>query len=152
MSVHSFLDERRINYRIVPHKKTFSARYLARTLDEDASRIAKTVVLATDKGYVLCVIPADRKVDMATAVRVLGASSVMLANESECEALFPESELGAMPPFGSMHGLRTIVDLRLLEAEELIFEAESHRYAIAMHTSDFKKVENPEVHDISRPG
>jgi Ala-tRNA(Pro) deacylase len=150
MNVHEYLQGRAVAFRDLPHKRTIGARLLARALEEDPARVAKTVVLAADGDYVVCVVPADRRVDLVAAARVLGVPSVRVASELECEALFPDSELGAMPPFGSLHGLKTLLDIRLTDGDELIFEGDTHRSALAVQLADFREVERPNIRDISR--
>ena len=58
-------------------------------------------------------IPAD----------VLEARDVRLATEAECANLFPDRQVGTMPPFGNLYGVEVYVDRLLTEDESIVFEA-----------------------------
>jgi len=56
--------------------------------------------------------------------------------------------VGCIPPLGSIIGLKTYVDSRLSENEEIVFNAGRHDISVKMRYSDFLKVEKPEVFQI----
>jgi Ala-tRNA(Pro) deacylase len=64
--------------------------------------------------------------------RVVG-HPVRLATEAEFASLFPDCELGAMPPLGELYGLPVYVDESLSVDKEIIFSAGTHRDAIRMN-------------------
>jgi Ala-tRNA(Pro) deacylase len=150
MMIQEYLASQNVPYRAIEHATTHTARHLARLVDAPPSAVAKTVLLAADGGYVLAVLPADRIVDLTEAARCLGARGARVASEVDCSAMFPESEIGAMPPFGSQHGLRTIVDRRLIYQDEIVFTSDTHRQAIRMQFADFERLEKPLIGDFAR--
>jgi len=59
--------------------------------------------------------------------------------------LFPHCEVGAMPPFGPLYGQTVYVDAVLALEPEIVFNAGTHRDAIAMRWNDFVRMANPVV-------
>jgi prolyl-tRNA editing enzyme YbaK/EbsC (Cys-tRNA(Pro) deacylase) len=64
----------------------------------------KTVMVKIDDKMAMAVLPASLKVSFDLLKKAAGASKVELANEREFRNMFPESEVGAMPPFGNLMG------------------------------------------------
>jgi Ala-tRNA(Pro) deacylase len=54
----------------------------------------------------MAVLPACTRVDV-NALQVLSAEEIRLAREPEFQDLFPDSDVGAMPPFGNLNTLRS---------------------------------------------
>src|SRR5262245_26428266 len=130
MRLDEFLNNQHIAFRRLPHRPAYTANRVAQTLHVPGKEMAKTVLLRTDQGYVLAVLPSTHQVDLDRVRDDLGASWVGLASESEMEQLFPDCERGAMPPFGSLYRLTTIADESLAEDDEIVFEGQSHEEAI----------------------
>jgi Ala-tRNA(Pro) deacylase len=98
--------------------------------------------------HLMTVLPADHQIDLEKVERVVG-KSVSLARENEFKSLFPDSAVGAMPPFGNLYGLPTLVDKHLAEQDYIVFEAGTHTDAIIMNYRDYEKIVNPQVEDLS---
>jgi Ala-tRNA(Pro) deacylase len=107
--------------------------------------VAKTVVLVTHDGFVLAVLPAPLRVDIHAIRAALGKPAVRLASEAEFAGLFPDSETGAMAPFGNLYGLPVYVDESLSRAQEIVFNAGTHRDTIRMRFDDFVRLVEPEI-------
>ena len=63
--------------------------------------------------------------------------------------LFPDSEVGAEPPFGNLYELATLVDKHLAGEDEIMFQAGSHHFAIRMKYADYASLAEPEVADLA---
>jgi len=74
-----------------------------------------------------------------------------LTSEREMEQLFPDCEVGAMPPLGSLFNLPVIVDLSVAEQEFIAFNAGTHRDVIHMSYGDFSRLINPAVAKFAIP-
>lgn len=145
MNISQFLDNREIPYARVDHRPTFTAQRLAQAVHCSGEMVAKTVLLKVDDGFVLAVLPATHHVDLLRVQVFLGAHHVELANEHDCGRHFEDCELGAMPPFGSQYGIRTLLDDSLAGEDELVFSGNKHDEAIRMAMSDFVALEDPIV-------
>jgi Polymer-forming cytoskeletal/Aminoacyl-tRNA editing domain len=75
-----------------------------------------------------------------------------LATEQEFSSLFPDCELGAMPPFGSLYNLPVYVDESLAADEAIVFNAGTHRDAIRMRFDDFVRLAKPRVCSFAQQG
>ncbi len=74
---------------------------------------------------------------------------VHLAHEEDLDLLFPDCEVGAMPPFGNLYGFPVVVDQALLEDREIVFNACTHTDSIRMKFSDFERLVRPIVAHIA---
>ena len=70
-----------------------------------AREVAKTVVVFCDNNYYILVVPASRHLRLGEVQYALGLNHVCLATETELMALFPDCELGAMPPIGALYDI-----------------------------------------------
>lgn len=115
-----------------------------------AQQFAKSVILDVDGAPVLAVVPSSCYVDLKKVKKMFHAHHCHLATENRCHMLFPESEFGAWPPFGSMRHIPTLLDEKLLAARQATFESDRLGEAIRMNMEDFEHVEHPIVAPISR--
>lgn len=143
MNVREFLETRGVNYEHIPHRATFEAQRLAEVVAVSGYEVAKTVLLRVDGGYMLAVLPAPMLVDLDLARESLRAQNVQLASEAEFNRIFPDCEIGAIPPFGSQYGLKTIVEETLTEDDEIVFQGNTHEDAFRIRFADFQRLEDP---------
>ncbi|MEN6321411.1 MAG: YbaK/EbsC family protein, partial [Syntrophaceae bacterium] len=59
--------------------------------------------------------------------------------------IFPDCEVGAMPPFGNLYGMDVYVDQHLTEDKEIVFNAGSHSELVRMAYEDFARLVKPKV-------
>lgn len=145
-----FLNENHVHYSTLPHALAYTALGVAATTHVSDWSLAKTVALKVDGTYALAVVPAASRVDLRRLGEILGAG-VALATEAELQGLFPGCEVGAMPPFGNLYGLRVYVDAQLAHGGPIAFNAGTHSEAVRMHYADFERLVDPMVARFSRP-
>lgn len=145
MRLDDFLTRQRIPHTRLPHSTAYTANRIAQTLHVPGKEIAKTVLVRTDHGHVLAVLPATHQVDLELLRQELGEEHAWLATEGEIETVFTDCERGAMPPFGSLYDLPTVVDETLADDDEIVFESASHQEAIRMRYADFLAAEHPRI-------
>jgi Ala-tRNA(Pro) deacylase len=75
----------------------------------------------------------------------LGAKKARLATEDEFIARFPDCEIGAMPPFGNLFGLKVYVDPALEQDEHIYFNAGNHVQTVRLNYADFAWLVKPQV-------
>ena len=73
--------------------------------------------------YLMAVVPATHSVDLGALYRGFGRE-IGLATEEEVAKLFADCEPGAVPPFGQVYGIETILDEAFVEAEDVYSRAE----------------------------
>ena len=146
-----FLDEKQIPYSVMTHTMAYTAQGAAATMQISGKELAKTVVLRTGEEMILAVLPAPNHVSLDKLAAEVG-KSVRLATEREFSRLFPDCELGAMPPFGSLYNLPVYVDESLAADEAIVFNAGTHRDAIRMRYDDFVRLAKPKVCSFVQKG
>jgi Ala-tRNA(Pro) deacylase len=68
-----------------------------------------------------------------------------LATEDEFISRFPGCEIGAMPPFGNLFGVRVVVDPALEKDPYIYFNAGNHVQTVKLAFRDFIALVKPEV-------
>ena len=137
------LDGNGVHYSHTRHANAYRARDVAFAEHLPPHRLAKTVIFCADKSYGIALLPADRIVDLEELAEHLGASRIRLATVSEVVKLIPDSEAGAMPPFGVLFDLPVYMDQRLAEEKYIVFSAGTHRDAIHMRLTDYLRLAKP---------
>lgn len=151
-SIHTFLGDAHVPYTVLPHRPAFTAQEEAAALHVRGRDWAKVVVCIADGVPIQAVLPAPLAVNLDRLREASGASTVRFAFEHELRALYPDCELGAMPPFGPLYGQRVFVDAGLACEPEIVFNAGTHRDAIRMRYADFAATAKPIVgHFAERP-
>jgi Ala-tRNA(Pro) deacylase len=150
LRLKSFLDENQIPYSVMTHSTAYTAQGAAATMQISGKELAKSVVLWAGEEMILAVLPAPNHVRLKKLAAQVG-KSVRLATEQEFSSLFPDCELGAMPPFGSLYNLPAYVD-ESLAADEAIVNSGTHRDAIRMRYEDFVRVAKPLVCSFAQKG
>ena len=74
------LDRAGLQYNLVPYEvdeNDLAAQHVADSLGQDIAKVFKTLVLHGDKtGYIVCVIPGDKEVDLKALAKVSGNKKV----------------------------------------------------------------------------
>ena len=134
-----YLDDSGVAYEIVHHKLDFCAQHTAADTHTPGRAFAKTVVLKTGQGYVLAVIPANRKIDFGLVHDLLGHDT-HLADETDIAELFPDCEVGAEPPMGHLYGLPVYLAHDFADDMFITFNAGTHHEAVRMRYDDFARL------------
>jgi len=148
--LRSVLEANHLAFTQTTHPAAFTAREVASAEHLPAREVAKTVVLFGDGGFHMIVVPANKLVDFQEVRLALGLTHVRLATEAELSRLFPDCELGAMPPVGSIYDLPVYLDSSLAVEPEIVFNAGTHQEAIHMRTADYRELVHPSVVALSR--
>jgi Ala-tRNA(Pro) deacylase len=131
------------------HAAAFTALDVASAERVPAHELVKTVVYRSDAGYGFLLLPADCVVDFAGVSKLPGLAGARLATEDELAQLFPDCEVGAMPPFGNLFHMPVLMDESLAGTEFIAFTAGTHRDVIRMSTLDFRHFVKPLAADFA---
>ena len=112
LTLQQYLNDHDIDYDVMTHKKTGSSSGTADVSHIPGDRLAKGVVVKRKKGYLLVILPTSRRLDLKDLAGWL-KQPVELATEEEINDLFPDCDIGAIPPVGAAYGLRAVVDQSL---------------------------------------
>jgi Ala-tRNA(Pro) deacylase len=139
------LERYQIPYVHTRHANAYTAREVAQAEHLPPYMLAKTVILRSPDGFTMAVLPADCKIDVKALAMILQIDHLRLATEEEIRELFPDSEVGAMPPFSVLFGIPVYLDVRLAEEPYILFSAGTHRDAIHISVADYLRLTNPTV-------
>lgn len=148
-TIGEYLQDNGVSFDIHEHAPAYTAQEVAAEEHVSGDELAKAVIVQAKKQYVMCVLPASCKLDMDKVAVKLRAKSVRLADEVELAGLFPDVEVGSESPFGNLYHLTTLVDERLADREEIVFQAGSHRHVIRMKYADYASLAQPDVSDLA---
>jgi Ala-tRNA(Pro) deacylase len=148
--LRSFLDSHQAEFTLTDHPKAFTAREVAAAEHLLPREVAKTVVIFGDGAYHMVVVPASKLVDLHEVRASLGLSQARLATEAELGKLFPDCELGAMPPLGPLYGLTVYLDSNLVARDTIAFNAGTHREVIHMRMAEYRRLVLPHIVSLAR--
>jgi Ala-tRNA(Pro) deacylase len=140
-----YLDRHRVSYEVLTHPEAYTAPKIAQTLHVPGKELAKVVIVKVGERFAMTVLPANWKVDVKRLKEVFETSHVRLATEDEFRGLFPDCQVGTMPPFGNLYGLEVYVDRSLTEDEEIVFQAGTYVDAVKLKYRDFAGLVQPKV-------
>lgn len=144
-----FLDENDVKYVTIAHSQAFTAQEVAASAHVPGKELAKTVMVKLDGTMAMAVVPAPSQVDLESLREVAGVAEAELAEEDEFRELFPDCEVGAMPPFGNLWDMDVFVDESLREDEAVAFEAGSHTELVRLAYDDFERLVRPTVANLT---
>ena len=144
-----FLDSNNVKYVTISHSPTFTAQEIAATAHIPGKELAKTVMVKIDGKMAMAVLPAYYQIDFDRLNEAAGAETVELASEEEFKGLFPNCDVGAMPPFGNLYDMDVFVESHLAEDEEIAFNAGSHTELLRLSYKDFEQLVQPKVANFS---
>ena len=134
--VVDYMAQRGIKYDVVTHEHSRNSIETALLAHIPGDRLAKSVVLEDDDGFVMAVLPSTCHIKLGRLSRQLDRK-LRLASEGDLSSLFADCELGAIPAVGAAYGMRTIVDNSLGKQPDIYFEAGDHEELIHMRQEEF---------------
>jgi len=143
--LREFLDSHAVRYFVLSHSPAYTAQEIAAAAHVPGKELAKTVMVSINGTMAMVVLPASRQLDFERLREVTGTRDVELAGEREFAGLFPECEIGAMPPFGNLYGMNVYVAEELEEDDEIAFNAGSHNELLRLSYEDYRRLVHPEV-------
>ena len=149
MKIQEYLKKQKVPFELREHPPAYTAQEVAAEEHVSGDMLAKAVIVKADKDFVMCVLSASYKLDTDKAAEVLRVKKVRLADEAELAKLFPDAEVGAEPPFGSLYNMTTIMDRHLSEEDEIVFQSGTHRQSICMKCKDYRDLVAPTIADLA---
>src|SRR5262252_3398434 len=139
--VTEHLETHGVPFEPIAHQQAYTSIDEARALGIDASEVVKTVAMRVAGGYALMAILATCRLDMHLVQEAVGDRHVRLATEQELLRDFPDFELGALPPLGSLLSAPLYVDQEVLQHETVVFAAGSQTESVQLKTADLLRHE-----------
>lgn len=140
-----YLDEHQVKYISISHSPAFTSQEIAATAHISGKQLAKTVVVKLNEQMALVVVPAHEQVNFEQLQKLAGVATAILASEAEFKGRFPECEVGAMPPLGSLYEMPVYVSAELAAQGTITFNAGSHAELIQLSFNDFMRLVKPTI-------
>jgi Ala-tRNA(Pro) deacylase len=125
-----------VPFKPIAHQQAYTSIAEASALGIDASEVVKTVAVRVGGGYALMAVPATCRLDMHLVQAAVGDRHARLATEEELRRDFPDIELGALPPLGSLLGAPLYIDQEVLQHETVVFATGSQTESVQLKTAD----------------
>jgi Ala-tRNA(Pro) deacylase len=137
--VRWFLDHNHIDYEIIHHAPAKTSLEAGLRAHLPPGRVAKSVLLEDEQGYVLAILPTGRQLSFDAIGSLLGRS-LELATEGEIEGLFSDCALGAVPATGEAYNIPMLVDDSLLRMPDVYFEGGDHEDLVHVKKDAFQRM------------
>ena len=148
LAITQLLDQHNIKYEVKAHAPTPTSEDSAQARNEPLKIGAKAIVAKADSGFIMLVLPGDRKIDSKAVKELLKARDFRFATREELASL-TSLEPGAVPPFGNLFNLPTLMDKAFLEEEFIAFNAGELTKSIKMKVKDYRALAAPRVEEFS---
>lgn len=137
--LNRYLTDQRAAYELIAHVPTRSSIETARMCHVPARQMIKAVLLDADQDYLLAVLPANRRLELAELKSGLGFKP-HLVDEEKLAVIFDDCAVGAIPALASGYGVKTMVDDSLDDQPDVYFEAGDHASLIHMSGTEFSRL------------
>ncbi|MFA6215002.1 MAG: YbaK/EbsC family protein [Patescibacteria group bacterium] len=149
--IKTYLDKNLAKYDAITHKTVYTAYDAAQTLQKELKEIAKNLLVATDKAYIIAVVPAHMRIDLAKLKQALKVKKVSIPDEKMMLKVF-KVKPGTMTAFGGLHKVEVWVDKSLLKTKDVILTAGSFTDSIRMKAKDFIELEQAKLANFAKTG
>ena len=139
----TFLDGAKVKYSVAKHPVVYTAQEIAAAQHVPGRKLAKCVLVISDRGPVLAVLPAICLIDLKKLKAFLKAKTLSIGKEADIKVRFPDVEVGAMSPFGNLYEVPVVVDRDLAGSDEIVFNGGTHTETIKMKYKDFAALVKP---------
>lgn len=137
--LQDYIDGEGIAYDTVPHHRTATTSQTAQAAHVPGNRLAKSVVVHHEMGYVLAVVPSTHRIELSTLQDVMNRR-LGLASEEEVCSLFADCDTGAVPPIGPAYDVPVILDESLGNASDVYFEGGDHKTLVHVSGPNFRSL------------
>ena len=151
ITLQRYLEDLGVDYDVVAHPYTETGLDTAESAHIPADKLAKSIMLEDEGGYLMAVCPASRRIKLGDLYREINRR-LEFADEEELANMFDDCVLGAVPPVGDLYGIDVVVDLELFMQPDIYFEAGDHEDLIHVSAENFQKLmANAEHASFTKP-
>ena len=147
------LDENNIKYNLLVHEGgAKTSEEVAKLRGTPLETGAKSMIIKIDDGFISVVIEADKKFSSRPAKKFLHTDCLRFATKEELFSL-TKCIQGSIPPFGSLFGLKTYVDEKLINNKNydfISFNAGLRTKSLQIKKDDYLKIEKPILCNICK--
>lgn len=141
----AYLISKGIPFETIQHRPAYTAHDVAAQEKLSEQDVAKVVIVMADGKIKMVILPAALQVDFIKLGELLHARDVHLAQEPQFSHLFPDCQVGAMPPFGNLYDIPVFVEQSLAQDEQITFNAGTHTETMRVNYADYARLVKPIV-------
>ncbi|HRW18227.1 MAG TPA: Cys-tRNA(Pro) deacylase [Dermatophilaceae bacterium] len=123
----------------------------AQALGIDPARLFKTLLVDTDCGPAVGIVPVDRQLDLKAIAATVGSKRATMAQPAAAERL-TGYVVGGISPFGQRRRLRTVLDASALSHDTVLVSGGRRGLDVELAPADLVRVLEATVAAISRTG
>jgi prolyl-tRNA editing enzyme YbaK/EbsC (Cys-tRNA(Pro) deacylase) len=142
------LTQNKIKYKVIEHRKVFTAFDSTQTQHLKTSEVAKAVLVKGKKDLYLAVLPAGSNCDFKALSKLVN-DKLSMAKEKDITSKL-KTKVGLIAPFGSLYQLPVFFDKKLSKNKKLNLPAGSYTESIDLSLKDYLKLENPTLGNFSK--
>jgi len=145
--IREYMRAHAITHREITHPPAARTEEYSQALGTRYEQQAKCLLVKLSQSggteeHVIAAIPASKKLDLEAVARLTGARRAKLAAREQLTAI-TGCEFGALPPIGSIFGLRLLVDRELLTEASIYLNAGAVHHSMVVAPADLVRVERP---------
>jgi len=151
VTLQHYLDGLGVDYELVEHPYADNGLDTAESAHIHPDKLAKSIMLEDEGGYLMAVCPASRRIKLGELYRETNRR-LEFADENELADMLGDCVLGAVPPVGELYGIDVVVETELFMQPDVYFEAGDHVDLIHVSADNFQKLmSNAEHASFSKP-
>ena len=135
-------------FEVLRHAPVFTSQEAADVRGVPLSSGAKALICKADQEMVMFVLPANLRLASKSVRKAASLKSLRFASRDEGAEL-TGLQPGSIPPFGSLFGLPTWCDSRLVNEPTINFNAGDHSISIQIAFDAYRDVEQPRMGDFA---
>ena len=129
---------------------TPTAEDAAREIGCTPGEVVKTLVFVSERGYVLALVPGDRRADEEKVAAAAGARGARVARRDEVP-LATGFEAGAVAPFPNRGVASVVLEQSLLQYDRVWIGAGTATHMAVLAPSDLRRLANAVPADLVAP-
>ena len=147
--IKDVLNREKIEYEVLEHKPVYTSKEAAQVRGTQLRQGCKALICKTEEGFIQAVVPGDKELDIQKLQKLTLFKKIELGNAKEVRQI-TGCNIGSVPPFGNLFGLKVYFDKLVTENDIVAFNAGQHTKSIKMKAKDLVKVVNPVIGEFSK--
>lgn len=140
-SLEKLLTKNKVKFKILEHRKVFTAFDATQTQHLKTGQVAKAVLVKGKKNLYIAVLPAGSNCDFK-ALSKLASEKLSMSKEKDITKNL-KTKVGLIAPFGSLYNIPLFLDKKLAKNKKLNLPGGSYTASIELNFKDYLKLEKP---------
>ncbi|MBI2661448.1 aspartate--tRNA ligase [Candidatus Woesearchaeota archaeon] len=143
------LNREKAEFETIEHKAVYTSREAAEVRGTELKQGCKALICKTNEGFIQAVVPGNKELDVKKLQEKTLFKTLELADAKEVKKA-TDCNIGSVPPFGNLFGLKTYFDKGVLDNDIVAFNAGSHTRSIKMKAKDLARIVNPTIGEFAK--